>query len=117
MANTVIDYDNLITDDGGYPTDHALEVVSNFTGTPHELIDFIKKLWHWDDFVRVRSPWRGDIEVEFVTGGWSGNEDIISALGNTFFSFRFWESSHRGGKHVYRVPVAMWDTTSLIGKF
>jgi hypothetical protein len=42
--------------------------------------------------------------VEFVTGGWSGNEDCLGALRSNVMIFAlYWESSHRGGMEVYRL--------------
>lgn len=41
--------------------------------------------------------------LHIATGGWSGCEDIVEAvLGNIFGTLR-WESSHRGGLHVFRM--------------
>ena len=43
-------------------------------------------------------------EATFVTGGWSGNEDIIEAMhGNFSARSILWQSSHRGGKFIYGV--------------
>jgi hypothetical protein len=40
----------------------------------------------------------------FVTGGWSGNEDIIAALGKNFSAYSsLWLASYRGGKHEFGV--------------
>ena len=109
-----IDYDELL-DDERYPTDYALEVIRTLVGTPHQLVDFIAGLWKWGDLVTVREPWNGEVEVRFVTGGWSGNESLLSALEGTMFKFRWWESSHRGGLHVYLVNVDDWDRASALG--
>ena len=111
-----VDYDALLDGDR-YPTDYALELVSDFPGTPRDLVEFIRdSLWYYHDFVSVKAPWRGNIEVKFVTGGWSGNESVLTALSESFFHFRFWESSHRGGLHMYSIPVHDWESKTLIGK-
>lgn len=44
---------------------------------------------------------------EFVTGGWSGCEQVISVLEGTIPWGVSWESSHRGGRHVLKVR-AQW---------
>ena len=85
---------------------------------PHEA-DLKKiKEWHWSDYIGLIDfiediyPHYGFIKrtgkriqrVTFVTGGWSGCEDIIRALDeNTMFGMTCWEASFRGGKHIYRV--------------
>lgn len=48
--------------------------------------------------------WTGDkVRVhEFVTGGWSGCEQIVSLMEGSVAGILGWESSHRGGLHVYR---------------
>lgn len=44
--------------------------------------------------------------VEIATGGWSGVEDIISALmDNHIFWATCWHSSHRGGLFVFELPI------------
>lgn len=101
-------------DDDGYPSEYALEVMSSFVGSPHQLVDLIRHLWHWD-YVRVRPPWNGVIEVQLVTGGWSGNESVVTALEDTMFHFRWWDSSHRGGLHVYKINVRDWERETYLG--
>jgi hypothetical protein len=44
----------------------------------------------------------GQIEYTFVTGGWSENEEIISALKEQRLAWALtWQRSERGGKHVF----------------
>ncbi len=41
-------------------------------------------------------------ELTLITGGWSNNEQVISALQqNLVWWGRHWESSTRGGQHVF----------------
>lgn len=114
-----IDYDSLVDPDDyqRYPTDYALDVISSFRGTPHQLVDLIKSLWYMPDCIVVRAPWRGEIEVRFITVGWSGNESLISALSRTVFNMMWWDSDHRGGLHVYKVRQSAWDEETYLGKF
>jgi len=43
--------------------------------------------------------------AHFATGGWSGNEDVLTALkANAVFWALCWESSSVGGLHVFRLP-------------
>lgn len=115
MTAVDIDYDELFDEDE-YPSDYALDVVSNFHGTPRQLVELITYLWRWKDMVQVRAHWHGEIDVVLVTGGWSGNESIISALDNTMFSFRWWEMTKRGGLHMYKVRADDWDVESNLGR-
>ena len=52
--------------------------------------------------------------VELVTGGWSANEQLISELRATTFHLMWWSSSHRGGLHVYEVPVDRWERAEML---
>lgn len=111
-----IDYDELFDEDE-YPSDYALDVVSHFHGTPCQLVELIAHLWRWKDLVQVRAPWRGEIEVSLVTGGWSGNESVIRALDGTVFGLRWWETTKRGGLYVYKVRADDWNSESNLGRF
>lgn len=45
-------------------------------------------------------------ECTFITGGWSGNEEILGAMSDNFAArSMLWLSSHRGGKEVYGVGL------------
>lgn len=100
-------------DDDGYPTEDDLEQVRAFTGSPHELIDLVTSMWNFPPFVKVTDfVDRYGVarkRVEMVTGGWSGNEDLASALAGTVFHLTSWESTHRGGLTVYEVRTDTWD--------
>lgn len=43
--------------------------------------------------------------IAFSTGGWSGQEDFHAAVCRTMAHVLYWESSRRGGHHVYEVPA------------
>jgi hypothetical protein len=51
--------------------------------------------------------WRGRPSnvtgLEVATGGWSGCEEIIDAASGTVWWTIFWQSTHRGGLHVFGV--------------
>ena len=97
--------------DNRYPTDEELQKIeqwdySNF----EELTLFIQSIWNWgEDYARL-GPWKEDDhktnyrEFVLITGGWSGNEDILVALhNNKMFQMMCWYSSHRGGLHIYHI--------------
>lgn len=93
---------NQYLDDDGYPTSLALTKIENWEIKSNadcvELLEFCRELWHWKDY------FSGNLSGVYVliTGGWSGNEAIISALHrNRMFHYLYWYSSDRGGKHLY----------------
>jgi hypothetical protein len=83
----------------GYPTEGALRKIENWDANdPIGLAEYIK------DYVNRhgRAWWEGEF-FKMATGGWSGCESIIAAIdGNFAIAAMYWESSHRGGLHVYR---------------
>ena len=112
-------------DEYGYPTVAALERLLDW---PHEdvngALDFMAALWHWEDmchseltahegYVVHAEP--TDRFLRCATGGWSGNEDLISAFegddiehddherwNNARMRMRVWRMSTSGGLHIYR---------------
>jgi hypothetical protein len=97
-------YSDLIDDDG-YPTDECLEIVKRWSYTQEfELFRFIEGLWEFHDF-----GWHVEEEKDmhkfFIsTGGWSGNESLISALqGNWMIWHSTWEQSRRGGHYIFEI--------------
>ena len=115
--NTV-DISALLTDDdpfARYPTEEALKLIKTFEGTPSNLVWLLRKLWWGGEQMVSAADVEDYVEVTFVTVGWSGNESLLGALNMTMFEMRFWESSHRGGKHVYLVRTEDWDKVAFLG--
>jgi len=105
--------------DDGYPTDAELDALSRFEGTPRQFFAEVHRLWSYQDFV-AETPitdefGRPQIEVNLVTGGWSGNESVAGAIGDTMVELLWWYMSQRGGLSVYRVPAALYDTAYTFG--
>jgi len=86
---------------GDYPEEYELEKITQWKVTDvasfHLLMGYIETLWHWE------SMFKFDNKVyTLITGGWSGNEDIIRAMQeNTMFWLMYWESSKRGGRYTF----------------
>lgn len=100
--------DELIDDDG-YPTDEAIDYLKAFQGTGTEMVVYIRSLMNngssvMEDFVDDYG--RDRQRLILVTGGWSGCEQVISALQETIFYAAGWESSFRGGKHTFTFSAA-----------
>lgn len=100
-------------DENGYPTEEELERI---------------RTWPWQDFVgllefvNAQCWWprpdcgfrKFDDLYELATGGWSGNEEVIDALHhNPMFNALCWQSSHRGGLHVYKLPKLSNDEVEI----
>lgn len=99
-----------LDDDGVYPTDKALEDISNFSlkvKTGREFLDLIKPIWNYADagYWHIETEQKGDYMIyqyHLSTVGWSGNEDIIRALQkNVLFWHMYWYSSRRGGHYIF----------------
>ncbi len=91
--------------DNGYPSDAECEKISNWPASDaasfENLFEYISDRW-WPDGdpgSRVGGLYR------FVTVGWSGNEDLISALQRNAMAWSLtWQESKRGGLHVFQIP-------------
>lgn len=77
-----------ILDIDGYPTEDFLDYIKNIKITNEndilQLFSLIQKAWHWGSDFCHRSK---NIEKAwyFYTGGWSGNESILSHLRENIF--------------------------------
>jgi hypothetical protein len=92
-------------DADGYPTDETLKIIEtwpiNSNDSIASLLEYVKKAWTYNFPVNSggseRESW-----IYIATGGWSGNESIISALeGNIIFWVLCWLESHRGGGYKF----------------
>jgi hypothetical protein len=87
-------------DKDGYPEESELEKIRNWKDFNDGFIGFleyVRSLWTYHEFVKTNNG-----SYIFITGGWSGNEELIRAMqsNHTFWLF-CWQSSNRGGKHVF----------------
>lgn len=88
----------------GYPTEAFLEQVKEADATNfHEFMALIKTQWEFANW-----GWRQDGDIyRLSTGGWSGNEDIISAMqDNQMFWLMYWTRTSRGGHYIF-APCTM----------
>jgi hypothetical protein len=93
-------------DEDGYPTEELLDAITNW---PHQkgftaLMEVIRRNWNWNHMMFEQE---GN-KYSCSTGGWSGNESLISALkaNKDFFWTLCWVSSRRGGHYEFEVPEA-----------
>jgi hypothetical protein len=91
----------------GSPTEETLEAIRTWPGTdPYPWLKFCRDCWD-ENYGKI--DWdleEGNlIQARFITGGWSENETIISAMmQNIILWGRCWVSSHRGGLYVFEEP-------------
>lgn len=98
-------------DEQGYVPDaqvHALRVWEGCLKLIPEVLDRVAAYFNECGYGRascVESLVDGEVcrTWRFATGGWSGCEDVIDAMEENLWIGQAWESSHRGGLHVYRV--------------
>jgi hypothetical protein len=90
----------------GYPSDDDLEKIREWDYNDVEgLFEFIKSLWCYPHLFETRCYLEDDSKItKYIvsTGGWSGNESIISALeGNVIVWITCWVESRRGGHYIF----------------
>ena len=95
----------------GYPTRDELQALLDFQGTPQQFFDYLCSLWEYDRYAVTNGrSFSGQVfRINISTVGWSGNEDIIGVLKQTWFWFMWWQKSERGGHYMFEVPKKMWD--------
>lgn len=96
-------------DEYGYLTKEELERLKVYCGhldNEHakmdidNLLEFLHEIW-WQPDWGIRRDGRN---LELHTGGWSGNEEIISILANSLFWIMCWEMTKRGGHYYFELP-------------
>mgnify|MGYP001214703824 CR=1 FL=1 len=89
-----------------YPTEQELEQIKTWSDIP-SLPEFIETVWNtgYGTFARNGGT------LKLVTGGWSGNEDIIEAMGNNVALFwtLYWQRSERGGAFYFNDDMVATD--------
>ncbi len=97
-------------DSDGYPTEATLKVIREWSISTdwQPFMEFILKVWKWSHY---QSTYPYDDEITkgtaylISTGGWSGNEDLIQAMGqNKMFWMMCWQRSERGGHYLFVAP-------------
>jgi hypothetical protein len=97
-------------DPDGYPDGEELEKITNWPYTDLKgLMEYVKERWNYADWgwneTGDTDYGRPIIVYEISTGGWSGNESLIQALGeNLMFWNTCWYSSRRGGHYIFHMP-------------
>ena len=87
-------------DSAGYPTEETLEAVEKWDYLDSlGVFKYIEEAWSYPQYWNRK----GNI-ISISTGGWSGNESLISALRANHMIWVFtWVSSRRGGHFEFEV--------------
>lgn len=98
----------------GYPSDDEIKAIDDFYGYPLDFVRYIGSIWRngagWE--IEERPDTWGGVErvATFVTGGWSGCEEIMGRVtDNTIFSFLFYNKWERGGLHEFVIGQAQLE--------
>ena len=103
----------------GYPAVETLEAIKKWPVKSrkecHDLLAFVRSAWSYPDRWSEREKDDGvfgdgqpaKIRIyEMSTGGWSGNEDLVSAMeANILFWAISLESTHRGGLYIFHLTI------------
>jgi len=84
-----------------YPTTEQLKTIENFpmkyNDSWEQLLKYIHDLWEYPNYFTIGTKY-----ITMVTGGWSGNEEIIAALSENYIAWSlYWYDSKRGGKYRF----------------
>lgn len=102
-----------LDEDGVYPTDEALEKITNWSADDIAgCFTFMKDIWtyadcgYWHEYETEGQLYRVTkkkvYRYEISTGGWSGNESIIAALEKNWMIYIMtWVQSRRGGHYIF----------------
>lgn len=93
-------------DTGDYPSDEALEFIKKFDCAKYgclALAEFIEQVWWAAEWGYLMKGKRVK-HLYLSTGGWSGNEEIMSALQDNFLFWSMcWKQTRRGGHYIFEI--------------
>lgn len=96
----------------GYPEKHELEKIKNWDYQDWlGLYNYIAELWYYPDYIK-----RDGRFIEMHTGGWSGNEEIMSTIQSTMFWYFYWKRIDRGWHYYLEIWENVYDDTEGIEK-
>lgn len=99
--------------DQGYPSEAELQHLASFRGTPRELVAYVESIWRNGAGTMVErtvNHWgREEVIATFITGGWSGCEEVMSVLKRTL-AVMYSHTWQRGGLHAFAFPAQVYDS-------
>ena len=102
-----------------YPTDSDLKKIRHWNWAKKSIYVYLELIHdcynHRYGVFSVASLYKGTrLNLVLVTGGWSGNEDIISAMESDLIFWRqTWEKSIRGGRYEFKINLRDFIATEL----
>jgi hypothetical protein len=85
-----------------YPLEEELDIIRKWDvihGSMRELAEYVQTIWTWKDFARIENN-----HLILITGGWSGNEEIVGAmLENRMIKSIYYYQWTRGGKYIFEL--------------
>lgn len=88
-----------------YPTDEELKQIKEYNVIANTLgfLDLLEEVWntHYGKFELTGKKVK---ILKLITGGWSGNEDILDVIPKIFFTM-FWQKSVRGGLYIFKIKT------------
>lgn len=104
-------YPMQILDKDQYPTDEFVQFIRDYKPSTMPILDLvalIEKAWWFGWGFELKRKYKGVQKLKLSTGGWSGNEEIISAIKSniylTAFSMKY-EMWKTGGHHYFEIPI------------
>jgi hypothetical protein len=99
-------------DDYGYPEDEELARIENWSIRGREdcveLLEYVRGLWTYPEYFEHDEE---GTHYTISTGGWSGNESLISAMcSNYMFWAIAWWSSRKGGHYEFKLEKWVKET-------
>jgi hypothetical protein len=115
LDNSPVDVDEFFDEDG-YPTEDALELIKSWPWQDTDgCFNFIRQMWQWNNMMWTQTDDGEKITYNISTGGWSGNEGLVSALQENHVIWMFtWVQSKRGGHYIFELPYKRQP--SMVGK-
>ena len=92
-------------DDDGYPTEETLEIIRTWPWPKREgWFEYIASMWRYPNAF-TESQVGDKVTWHVSTLGWSGNEELISAMQENYLMWAItWVQSRRGGHYIFEVP-------------
>lgn len=90
-----------------YPSRVEIEWIRNYDlwkDGPAKLFENIEEMYNEDYGRVIKKYYKKKVRITFITGGWSGNEEILSAMKRVKHVGMFWVKSERGGLECYEYP-------------